>query len=175
MTVFDVVVAADEKGGIGKAGELPWKLPGDTKFFKELTSGTEDAAKRNAVIMGRKTWESIGRPLPGRTNIVVTRQSEYQAEGASVRDSLEEALKLAENIAAIDGAEQAFVIGGAELYRQALPLARLFHLTRIHAEASGDTRLDGFVESEWREVSRRDYQSDPDNPYDYSICLLRRE
>ncbi|MCY3565352.1 MAG: dihydrofolate reductase [Gammaproteobacteria bacterium] len=163
-----LICAMASNGVIGNNNMLPWRLPEDLRHFRRTTMG-------HSIVMGRKTWESIGRPLPGRTNIVVTRQPDYRAEGASVRDSLEAALKLAENIAAIDGAEQTFVIGGAELYRQALPLARLFHLTRIHAEASGDTRLDGFVESEWREVSRRDYQSDPDNPYDYSICLLRRE
>ncbi|MXY89453.1 MAG: dihydrofolate reductase [Gammaproteobacteria bacterium] len=163
-----LICAMASNGVIGNNNMLPWRLPEDLRHFRRTTMG-------HSIVMGRKTWESIGRTLPGRTNIVVTRQPDYRAEGASVRDSLEEALKLVENIAAIDGAEQAFVIGGAELYRQTLPLARLFHLTRIHAEVPGDTILDGFVESEWREVSRQDYQSDPDNPYDYSICLLRRE
>lgn len=168
MTIKVALICAMASNGvIGNENKLPWRLPEDLRHFRRTTMG-------HSVVMGRKTWESIGRPLPGRTNIVVTRQPDYQAEGASVRDSLESALKLAENMAIIDGAEQAFVIGGAELYRQALPLAKLFHLTRIHAEVPGHTFLTGFEESEWREISRRDYKSDPENPYDYSICLLRR-
>ena len=154
-------------GVIGNNNMLPWRLPEDLRHFRRTTMG-------HSIIMGRKTWESIGKPLPGRTNIVVTRQKNYQAEGARVRESLEAALGLAENIAAIDGAEQAFVIGGAELYRLALPQAALFHLTRIHAEVSGDTVLSGFDESEWQELSREEYPRDEENPFDYSICLLRR-
>ncbi|MYC59955.1 MAG: dihydrofolate reductase [Gammaproteobacteria bacterium] len=162
-----LICAMASNGVIGNNNMLPWRLPEDLRHFRRTTMG-------HSIVMGRKTWESIGRTLPGRTNIVVTRQPDYRAEGASVRDSLEAALKLAENIAAIDGAEQAFVIGGAELYRQALPLARLFHLTRIHAEVPGDTVLSGFNESEWEELSREDYSRDDENPFDYSICLLRR-
>ncbi len=162
-----LICAMAGNGVIGNNNMLPWRLPEDLRHFRRTTMG-------HSIVMGRKTWESIGRPLPGRTNIVVTRQPDYQAEGASVRDSLEAALKLAENIAAIDGAEQVFVIGGAELYRQALPLARLFHLTRIHAEVPGDTVLCGFNESEWQELSREDFSRDNENPFDYSICLLRR-
>ena len=163
-----LICAMASNGVIGNNNMLPWRLPEDLRHFRRTTMG-------HSIIMGRKTWESIGKPLPGRTNIVVTRQKDYQADGARVRNSLEAALGLAENIAAIDGAEQAFVIGGAELYRLAMPRATLFHLTRIHAEVPGDTVLSGFEESEWREVSRRDYKSDADNPYDYSICLLCRE
>ena len=162
-----LICAMAGNGVIGNKNMLPWRLPEDLRHFRRTTMG-------HGIVMGRKTWESIGRPLPGRTNIVVTRQPDYQAEGASVRNSLEAALKLAENIAAIDGAEQTFVIGGAELYRQALPLARLFHLTRIHAEVPGDTILRGFEESEWEELSREDFFRDEENPFDYSICLLRR-
>ena len=163
-----LICAMASNGVIGNDNKLPWRLPEDLRHFRRTTMG-------HSVVMGRKTWESIGRPLPGRTNIVVTRRKDYQAEGASVRDSLEAALRLAENIATIDGADQAFVIGGAELYRQALRLAKLFHLTRIHADVPGDTILSGFNESEWREISREDYSRDEENPFDYSICLLRRQ
>lgn len=162
-----LICAMASNGVIGNNNKLPWRLPEDLRHFRRTTMG-------HGIIMGRKTWESIGRPLPGRTNIVVTRQQDYPAKGAKVRGSLEAALQLADSIAAIDGAEQAFVIGGAELYRQALPLATLFHLTRIHAEVPGDTVLSGFDESEWRELSREDYSRDEENPFDYSICLLRR-
>ena len=162
-----LICAMAANGVIGNNNQLPWRLPEDLRHFRRTTMG-------HGIIMGRKTWESIGGPLPGRANIVVSGQPGYRAEGASVRDSLEAALKLAENTAAIDGAEQAFVIGGAELYRKAMPLATLFHLTRIHAEVAGDTFLTGFDEAEWRELSREDFFRDEENPFNYSICLLRR-
>ena len=162
-----LICAMARNGVIGNKNMLPWRLPEDLRHFRRTTMG-------HSIVMGRKTWESIGGPLPGRANIVVTRQPGYRAEGARVRDSLEAALKLAENIAAIDGAEQCFVIGGAELYREALPLAEFFHLTRIHAEVTGDTVLRGFDESEWEELSREDFHRDGENPFDYSICFLRR-
>ncbi len=162
-----LICAMASNGVIGNNNMLPWRLPEDLRHFRRTTMG-------HSIIMGRKTWESIGKPLPGRTNIVVTRQQNYQAEGVSVRNSLEAALGLAENIAAIDGAEQAFVIGGAELYRLAMPLATLFHLTRIHAEVPGDTVLSGFDESHWEELGREDFYRAEENPFDYSICLLRR-
>ena len=152
---------------IGRNNSLPWHLSEDLKYFKRVTMGS-------SIIMGRKTWESIGRVLPGRTNIVVTRQKDYSGEGIRVVNSLQEAISLAEKIAFIDGSEEAFVIGGAGLYREALPLAQRFHLTRVHAEVSGDTSLDAFDESAWQEVWREDFQADDSNPYDYSICVLER-
>lgn len=162
-----LICAMARNGVIGNNNALPWRLPEDLRHFRRTTMG-------HSIIMGRKTFESIGRPLPGRSNIVVSRQADYEAEGAQVRDSLEAALRLAESIAAIDGAEQAFVIGGAGLYRLALPRADWFHLTRIHADIAGDTRLEGFIETEWQEVSRRDFARNAGNPYDYSICCLTR-
>ena len=101
----------------------------------------------NSIIMGRKTWESIGQALPGRTNIILTMDSEYKAEGARVVHSVEEAIRLAENISLIDGSEEAFIIGGAKLYYSALPLAERFHLTRVHADVEGDTYLAKFDEA----------------------------
>ncbi len=162
-----LICAMARNGIIGNNNALPWRLPGDLRHFRRTTMG-------HSIIMGRKTFESIGRSLPGRSNIVVSRRADYEAEGVRVRDSLEAALRLAESIAAIDGAEQAFVIGGAELYRLALPRANRFHLTRIHADIAGDTRLEGFIEAEWKEIYRRDFGSDAENPYDYSICCLAR-
>ncbi len=162
-----LICAMARNGVIGNNNALPWRLPEDLRHFRRTTMG-------HSIIMGRKTFESIGRPLPGRSNIVVSRRTDYEAEGVRVRDSLETALRLAESIAAIDGAEQAFVIGGADLYRLALPRADRFHLTRIHADIPGDTRLEGFIEAEWKEVSRQDFGRDAENPYDYSICLLRK-
>ena len=162
-----LICAMARNGVIGNNNALPWRLPEDLRHFRRTTMG-------HSIIMGRKTFESIGRPLPGRGNIVVSRRADYEAEGVRVQDSLEAALRLAESIAAIDGTEQAFVIGGAELYRLALPRANRFHLTRIHADIPGDTRLEGFIETEWKEISRRDFGSDIENPYDYSICCLAR-
>lgn len=152
---------------IGRNNSLPWHLSEDLKYFKATTMG-------HCIIMGRKTWESIGRPLPGRTSIVVTNNENYVAEGAKIVHSLPEAIRLAENIGVIDGTEEAFVIGGAGLYSAALPFAHRFHLTRVHGEVDGDTRLEEFDESEWQEIRKQEFEKDESNPYDYSICLLER-
>lgn len=152
---------------IGRNNSLPWHLSEDLKYFKATTMG-------HSIIMGRKTWESIGRALPGRTSIVVSTNEDYEAPGAKVVNSLPEAIRLAESISIIDGTEEAFVIGGAGLYAAALPYAQRFHLTKVHAEVEGDTRLEVFDESEWQETARVDFEKDESNPYDYSICLLER-
>jgi dihydrofolate reductase len=152
---------------IGRNNRLPWHLSEDLKYFKRSTMGS-------CILMGRKTWESIGRALPGRTNIVISSNPEYQAEGARVVHSLQQAIELAESIALIDGSEETFVIGGAGIYQAALPLADRFHLTRVHAAVDGDTFLADFDESEWQEIDRQDFQHSDSNPYDYSICLLEK-
>lgn len=162
-----LICAMAENRVIGRNNSLPWHLSEDLKYFKRTTLG-------NSIIMGRKTWESIGRALPGRTNIVVTTNPDYAAEGARVVSSLEQATSLAESISAIDGSEEAFIIGGAGLYQAALPLADRFHLTRVHAEVEGDTYLVEFDEADWREIAREDYSPGETNPYAYSICLLER-
>ena len=128
----------------------------------------------NCMIMGRNTWESIGRALPGRTSIVITSKPGYQAEGAELVGSLEKALELAQTIAKSTGSAEAFVIGGAILYQAALPLADSIHLTRVHATVEGDTYLAEFDEANWNEVSRQNFQRDESNSYDYSICVLER-
>ncbi len=157
-----------ENRTIGRNNSLPWHLSEDLKYFKRTTMG-------NSIIMGRKTWESIGRVLPGRTNIVISSNPDYEAEGARVVNSLEEATRLAESIALIDGSEEAYIIGGAGLYKEALPHAQRFHLTRVHAEVEGDTFLAEFDEAEWEEVAREDFSKNETNPYDYSICVLERK
>lgn len=162
-----LICAMAENRVIGRNNSLPWHLSEDLKYFKRTTMG-------NSIIMGRKTWESIGRALPGRTNIVVSTNPDYAAERARVVSSLEQATSLAESISAIDGSEEAFIIGGAGLYQAALPLADRFHLTRVHAEVEGDTYLAEFDEADWREIAREDYSPDETNPYAYSICLLER-
>ena len=152
---------------IGRNNALPWRLSEDLKYFRRVTMG-------NCIIMGRNTWESIGRVLPGRTNIVISSNADYQAQDAKVVHSLEEAIKLAESISLINGSEEAFIIGGASLYKSALPLADRFHLTRVHAEVDGDTFLGEFDESQWQEISRDEFQKDESNDFGYSICLLER-
>ncbi|HAI15758.1 MAG: dihydrofolate reductase [Gammaproteobacteria bacterium] len=162
-----LICAMAENRVIGRNNSLPWHLSEDLKYFKRVTMG-------NSIIMGRKTWESIGQALPGRTNIILTMDSEYKAEGARVVHSVEEAIRLAENISLIDGSEEAFIIGGAKLYYSALPLAERFHLTRVHADVEGDTYLAKFDETQWEEIMREEFYRSGDNPYDYSICLLQR-
>ena len=164
---LSLICAMASNGIIGRNNGLPWQLPEDLKYFKTTTMGY-------SIIMGRKTWESIGQPLPGRTSIVVTRDADYVAEGAKVVHSIQDALRLAESIAIIDGTEEAFVIGGAALYATAMPIADRFHLTRVYAEVVGDTVISGFDESEWSEVSRNDFQRNEANTFDYSICILEK-
>jgi len=147
MTSRLVLVAAVARNGvIGRGNALPWHLPEDLKHFKELTLG-------HAVIMGRKTWESLPerfRPLPGRLNIVVTRNPDYVATGATVTGSLDEAIK----VGAGGTAGSCFVIGGAELYAHALPLAQRLELTEIGAEVEGDAHFPEFEHARWHEVRR---------------------
>lgn len=152
---------------IGRDNALPWHLSEDLKYFKRVTMG-------KCIIMGRKTWESIGRLLPGRTHIVVTTNPLYKADGIHVVNSMAAAIELARTHSAKDGTDEAFVIGGVALFASALPLADRFHLTRVHADVEGDTSLTEFDESGWREVSRVDYFRDDRNPFDYSICVLER-
>ncbi len=136
-----LIAAVAANGVIGVANTLPWRIADDLKRFKMLTLG-------HPVIMGRKTWESLGRPLPGRHNIVITRQPGYTAPGATVADSVVAA------IAACANEATAFVIGGAEIYAQTLPLAQRMELTEVHAEVNGDTHFPPFNCDEWRETLR---------------------
>lgn len=153
---------------IGDKNSLPWRLSDDLKYFKNVTMGA-------CIIMGRKTWESIGRPLPGRTNIVLTTNSAFTANGATVVSSLEQAIEVAGVVSADTGVDEAFVIGGAGLYKIALPLAQRFHLTRVHANVEGDTKLMEFDESDWVEESKKDFAKSESNEFDFSICVLNRK
>tara|TARA_R110002167_G_scaffold318347_1_gene523969 strand:- start:134 stop:625 length:492 start_codon:yes stop_codon:yes gene_type:complete len=152
---------------IGRNNALPWHLPEDMKYFKRVTMG-------KPIIMGRKTWESIGRPLPGRSNIVITRDPSYTAEGVKIVRTLEEAISLAESIALIDGAEEAVVIGGAQIYALALPLADRLYMTQVHAEVEGDAFFPQFDLTQWNELGREDFSAAGPNPYDYSFVVLDR-
>lgn len=153
---------------IGRNNALPWHLSEDLKYFKRVTMG-------KPVIMGRKTWESIGRPLPGRTNIVITRNADSTVpEGVKVVTSLDEAIRMAENVALIEGCDEAVVIGGAEIYAQALPRADRLYLTQVHAEVEGDAFFPEFDIEQWNELAREDFPAAGPNPYDYSFVILER-
>ena len=141
---------------IGRDGQLPWHLPEDLKHFKRLTLG-------HPVIMGRRTWESLGRPLPGRDNIVVTRQAGYEAPGAAVASSLEAALALCA------GASVAFVIGGEQLFAESLPLAAGLILTEIHREYPGDVRFPAYDRSRWRETQRERHTAADGTKFDFVL------
>ena len=161
MTLVSIIVAADDHGGIGRDGGLPWHLPADLKRFKALTMG-------KPIVMGRKTWDSIGRPLPGRRSLVVSRQPGFTAPGAEVFGSLEAAL------AAATSAPETCVIGGAEIYAQALPRAGIVHLTRVHTSAGADTFFPALDASDWEEIARDDHPADERHACGYSFLTLRR-
>ncbi len=167
MVQLSVIVAAAENGVIGRGNALPWRLPEDLRYFKRVTMG-------KPVVMGRRTFESIGRPLPGRTNIVISRNRAFSAEGISIAASLDEALQLARKIAHADGVAELLVIGGAEIYAEAIPLADRLYLTRVHAEVEGDAFLPPIDWKEWRETARERHCGSGANPYDYSFLVYER-
>jgi dihydrofolate reductase len=156
-----IIVAADEQGGIGRNGGLPWHLPEDLKRFKALTLG-------KPIVMGRRTWDSIGRPLPGRRNLVVSRRAGFAPDGVEVFGSLEAAL------AAASSQPETCVIGGADIYAQALPHASVIHLTRVHAAVEADTHFPPLDPAQWEEVARDDRPADERHACAYSFVTLRR-
>lgn len=158
---LSLVVAMDRNRVIGRAGRLPWRLPDELQNFKRITMG-------KPIVMGRRTHESIGRPLPGRENIVVTRNPLYEAPGCRVVHSLPEAL------AATAGAAETLLIGGAALFEEALPLAARLYLTEIHAEVDGDVWFPEFDRGAWREVERIEHPADARHEYCYRLTVLDR-
>jgi dihydrofolate reductase len=167
MMRLSVIVAVAENGVVGKNNALPWYLPEDLKYFRQTTMG-------KPIVMGRKTFESIGKPLPGRSNIVVSRNPDYRAEGVAVVGSLTEALELATDIAVIDGKDELMVIGGAAIYAAAIPLADRLYITEVHAEVAGDAYLPEVDWSEWRELVRERHAAAGPNPYDFSFVVYQR-
>jgi dihydrofolate reductase len=159
--MLSLVVAAGENNEIGKAGRMPWHLPADLKHFKALTLG-------KPVIMGRRTYEAIGKPLPGRRNIVVSRKPGYVVPDCEVVASFTDALVLAAGVMEI------MVIGGGEIYREALPRAQRIYLTRVHEYFDADTYFPAIDPSEWREVRREDHAVDAHNDRAYSFVMLER-
>ena len=163
MTDLVLVVAAADNGVIGRDGDLPWRLPADLQHFKRLTLG-------KTILMGRKTWQSLGRPLPQRDNWVITREPAFQAPGARVFASLDQALAAAQSQAVAE----LMVIGGAQIYAQTLPLASRLHLTRVHANVDGDTRLPEYDAAAFVETAREDHAADERHAYAYSFITLQR-
>lgn len=160
--IISLVAAASDNNVIGKNGQLPWKMPADMKFFKDLTVG-------HVVIMGRKTYESMGKPLPDRKNIVITRNKFFKAKDAIVLSSLTEAFDM------FTDEKEVFVIGGAQIYSQALQKAHKIYLTRIHCVVEGDAHFVQPSEKEWVETSQKSHSADNKNPYSYTFIELVRK
>jgi dihydrofolate reductase len=159
--MISIIVAASTNDVIGAQGDLPWRLSDDLKRFKGVTMG-------KPIVMGRKTWDSIGRPLPGRHNIVVTRQPDFSAEGCDVVASVEEAIAVAGDV------DEIMVIGGSQIYELALPLAKRLYLTRVHAEVEGDAFFPTIDETQWRLVKDEPHAADEHHEFSFSFRVLER-
>jgi dihydrofolate reductase len=162
-----LVVARARNGVIGKNNQLPWHLPNDLAFFKRITMN-------KPLIMGRNTWQSLGKPLPGRDNIVVTRQTNFQAEGAWVVHSIESALTLASTLADARHSDEIMIIGGAQLYADAMPFTTRAYMTEVDADIEGDTFFPTLNHKEWRETFRESFAACKRNAYPYSFITLER-
>lgn len=159
--ILSLIAAVDRHSGIGKDNQLLWHLPADLKYFRRVTSG-------HTVIMGRKTYESIGRALPERRNIVLSRQEGFQAKGCEVMSDLFEAIRACQK----EG--EVFVIGGAEIYRQAMQVADKIYLTRVDVEMDADAYFPEFSVSVWKLVYLLKHKADEKNRYDYSFSIYQR-
>jgi dihydrofolate reductase len=162
MSVLSLIVAMDSNRLIGADNGLPWHLPEDLAFFKRVTLG-------KPVLMGRKTQQSIGRPLPGRRNIVVSRDPDFRAPGCELATGLDEALQLAADV------EEVMLIGGASLYQQAMPRVGQMYITRIHHQFSGDTWFPEFDEGDWRIEFREDFDAGHKHEYNFSFIKYVRK
>lgn len=158
---LSLIVAMGKNRVIGANGAIPWRLPNELQLFKRITMG-------HHIIMGRKTWESIKRLLPGRTTVIVTRQKDYAVAGAVMAESLQAA------ITACGDDPEIFMIGGGELYRESLPLADRIYLTTVDATPDGDTRMPEFDLSDWHEVSTEAFPADDKHAYAYRFSVLQR-
>jgi dihydrofolate reductase len=159
---LSIIVAFDQNRLIGHSNQLPWHLPADLKHFKNITMG-------HFMIMGRKTFDSIGKPLPGRTSVIITRQKDYIQEGCVVVNSMNDALK------ACEGQSEAFIIGGAQIFECAMPLASKLYITQIHHHFEGDTWFPEISSNEWELTSEEHHQADEKNAWPYSFQEYRRK
>jgi len=156
-----IVVAMSSNAVIGKSGGLPWHLSADLKHFKSITMG-------KPIIMGRKTHDSIGKSLPGRENIVLTRDYQYRAEGCSIIHKFNDVYKRCSEV------DEVMIVGGSQLYDQVLPLANILYMTEVHGDVEGDTRFPEFDREQWREVQRQDFKANEKNDFDYSFVVFKR-
>jgi dihydrofolate reductase len=161
--IVSLIAAMDEKRGIGLRGSLPWHLSSDLKRFKSLTTG-------HHIVMGRKTYQSIGRPLPGRTTVIVSRNKEYAADGCLVAHSLEEALDVARR----NGEDEAFVIGGGEIFDQALPFACRLYLTTVHVITGADVFFPELRLEDWQGGTPQFVPAGPKDDFDHTFTVLTR-
>ncbi len=161
MPTISLIVAHASNRVIGRDGEMPWYLPADLRHFKQTTMG-------KPIVMGRKTFDAIGKPLPGRANIVVTRDKAWTAEGVTVVHSLDEAYAAAGEV------EEIMVIGGGQLYAEALPQAQRIYVTEIVGEVEGDTWFPELDPDEWQEISRLSRAEDGPNPWDLNFVVFER-
>lgn len=159
---ISIIVAMDKNRVIGNESDLPWHISADLKKFKQVTMG-------KPIIMGRKTHESIGRPLPGRENIILTRDAAYKSEGCTVVKSVDLILEHCQEHAEI------MITGGAEIYRLFLDMANRLYLTEVHAEVDGDTVFPEIKREEWELISREDHRADENNDHDFSFLILDRK
>ncbi len=165
MTILSMIVAMADNNIIGKDNDMPWHLPADLAYFKITTLG-------KPIIMGRKTFESIGRPLPGRRNIVISRDTSYEGNGIEVVNSVEQALALINNSA--DAVDEIMVIGGGAIYRHCLTKANRLYVTHIKANIEGDTQFPEFNDGTWRKVHSEPSVSDEKNIYGLDFCIYER-
>jgi dihydrofolate reductase len=161
--IVSIIVAVAENGVIGAGNKLIWHLPEDLKNFKKLTTG-------HHIIMGRKTYESIGRPLPNRVSVIVTRNPDYRQEGCEVVNSIREAVELAEN----KQESEAFIIGGGQIYQDALPSVDKIYFTRVHHHFEGDVFFSELKQEEWNVLSEQSYQLDEKHKYSFTIYEMKR-
>ena len=161
MNKLTIIVAISENNAIGKNNQLLWHLPADLKHFKEITTG-------HTIIMGRKTYDSIGKPLPNRRSIVITRSNDLVIEGVEVVNSLNEAIALCKPD------QEAFIIGGSEIYKQAMPYASTIHLTKVHQQYEADAFFPEISPIDWREIDSVTYPADEKNKVAYTFSTLKR-
>ncbi len=159
--MISLLVAMDNNRLIGKDNDLPWHLPADLAYFKRVTMG-------HSIVMGRKTFDSIGRPLPGRENIIITRNTDYKADWCKVIHSIEEVLEMNQED------KELFIIGGAEIFKEVLPHADRLYITEIDAVFEGDTFFPAFPLSEWQKTFSEEGPRDEKNPYDYKFVVYER-
>ncbi|PMC39245.1 dihydrofolate reductase [Bacillus sp. UMB0899] len=160
--MISLLVAMDKHRLIGRDNQLPWHLPQDLAYFKKVTMN-------HKIVMGRKTFESIGRPLPGRENIIVTRDKTYTQKGCTILHSIEEIIELSSH-----SKDELFVIGGAEIFKEILPVSDRLYITEIDHEFEGDTYFPDRNHSEWKKVSDEKGIKDEKNPYDYHFVVYER-